>query len=266
MNEAVVSSIFIYPVKGFSGIRLKNSKVLTEGLEHDRKLMLVDKNGRFLSQREHAIMTLFQCSIQDGMLDIVFENDSIKLDLNEELSGLKSVSVWNSKLKAKPYSVKVNEWFSNHLGQECYLVRQDDMHTRYKRLYTPPFKTFVSFADGYPFLILSEASMDLLNSKMDKQLHIDRFRANIIIKGCEAHFEDQIMEYQIGTAIFKNIKPCARCIVTTIDQQTAQRSAEPLKTLSTYRKKANKINFGVNSICLERGIITEGDPIIATKY
>ena len=264
MNLPSVSSIFIYPVKGLSGIELNSCKVLTEGLENDRRLMLVDSNGKFISQREHSILSLFKCSIKDAILKVEFKDSDLDISLMENLNYLTPVSVWNSKLKASQYQSHINEWFSDHLNQKCNLVKLDSNHRRFKRLFVPPFSTYVSFADGYPILLLSEASMALLNSKLEKQLLIDRFRANIIINNCEAHEEDEYGRYRIGDVEFKNIKPCARCIVTTIDQQTAERSPEPLKTLSSYRKKGNKIFFGVNSICLKEGIIQK-DNILEFK-
>ena len=262
MKDVYVSSIHIYPVKGLAGIEVDSARAENEGLENDRKLMLVDKTGRFLSQREHAKMTLFKCDIKNSDLEISYDNDSISINLNQDLESLRPVSVWNSKLKSRVYPDKVNNWFSEHLDQEAFLVRLDPAHARYKRLFTKPYKTNVSFADGYPFLILSEASMELLNSKLDKKLLIDRFRANIILKGGEPHFEDEIEEFKIGSAEFKNINPCARCIVTTIDQQTASKTPEPLKTLAKYRKWNNNIYFGMNSICTRDGIINTDEQVL----
>lgn len=262
MNSPFVSSIFIYPVKGLSGIEMNSCKVLTEGLENDRRLMLVDSSGKFLSQREHSILSLFKCSINADVLKVEFKSSNLEIPLLEKLDFLTPVSVWNSKLKAAKYQKYINEWFSDHLKQECNLVKLDPNNKRFKRLFVPPFSTYVSFADGYPILLLSEASMELLNSKLDKQLLIDRFRANIIISNCDAHAEDEIGSYSIGEAEFKNIKPCARCLVTTIDQQTAKRSQEPLKTLSTYRKRSNDIYFGMNSICVKEGSIKKLDTLV----
>lgn len=259
----VVEQIIVYPIKSLSGVGMNRLMAREEGFAYDRRMMLVDDDCRFMSQRENARMALFQCQFGKDSLIVSYENDQLHIPLKKDYSSqlLRKVSVWSSNLKASIISKEVDAWFSDRLGKSVSLVRLSKDHKRYKRFYKKPFKTSVSFADGYPYLVLSKESMILLNEKLDKSLDINRFRANIIISGDEPHAEDSWSEYKIASAHFRNIKPCARCVVTTIDQETGEKSSEPLKTLSAYRRKGNKIYFGINAICLKEGEISLGQEI-----
>jgi uncharacterized protein YcbX len=136
-----------------------------------------------------------------------------------------------------------------------------DISDRIKAFKIPPFKTKVSLADGYPYLILGEKSMNELNERMEEKLNIDRFRPNIIVSTDVAHEEDAWNNFKLGDAELKIIKPCARCIIPTIDQKSAEQGKEPLKTLATYRKKDNQIFFGANAIVTVQGKISVGNEI-----
>jgi len=257
-----VSQIFIYPIKGLGGISLTSAKAKIEGFENDRRWMLVDKDGKFLSQRENAMMALFKTECIEEGINVTYENESVVIPFNTNEHEVKHVSVWGSKMKAQEVSPLFSTWFSDNMHMNCTLVSMTEISKRYKRLFVPPFKTYVSFADGYPYLILGEESMVHLNEKLDSPLKIDRFRANIIVTSQQPHEEDDWSEYKIGTSKMKVIKPCARCNVTTINQQTGEIGKEPLKTLATYRRKANKIYFGANAIILEEGEISVGDSVL----
>jgi uncharacterized protein YcbX len=139
------------------------------------------------------------------------------------------------------------------------LVKMTDISKRPKRLFVPPYKTTLSFADGYPYLILGEESMNQLNAKLEQPVRADRFRANIIVSSSIAHEEDEWKGLNAGNAQLQVIKPCARCVMITVNQQTGETGKEPLKTLAGYRQKRNKIYFGANAICTEDGIISVGD-------
>ncbi len=254
-----VSDIIIYPIKSLSGISLPKVEVTSIGLENDRKWMLIDENGQFMSQREYPQLATFKTTLSEGHLIVSHQNAQIQFKLDTHTEEVKKVSVWNSQLKTHLVSNEVSEWFSNHLNAKVDLVLMTEISKRYKRLFVPPFKTYVSLADGYPILILGTASMDHLNEKMDDPLNIDRFRANIIVETDTPHEEDDWSTFSIGSADLKVIKPCARCIVTTINQSTAALGKEPLKTLSTYRKKNNKIFFGANVVVLNEGSFGVGD-------
>jgi len=256
-----ISDLFIYPIKSMAGISVDSATALTEGFEYDRRMMLVDETGKFMSQREHAKMALFQTEIIDGHISVRFDNGSINIPIGEMYELTTSVSVWGSKLKAYEMNAIFSEWFSDHLNQKVKLVTMGEKSKRYKRLFESPFSTYVSLADGYPYLLLGKASLNELNTRCPEEIPMDRFRANIIVESQNPHEEDDLGSLELGQAKFKNIKPCARCVVITIDQKNAIKSKEPLATLSQYRKVRNKINFGTNLICLEEGIVKVGDEL-----
>jgi len=260
-----VASLHIYPIKSLGSIALSEMEALTEGFKYDRRWMLVDESGEFLTQRKHKRMAQFNCEISDGFITVSYGNEQINIPLDHHLPDPMKVQVWSSKLKANEVSRQFSEWFSKHLGQRCTLVKMTDDSKRYKRLFTSPFKTHVSLADGYPYLVLGTASMKLLNDKCPETIPLDRFRANIILDTDEPHEEDAYSEFSLGTAKFKVIKPCARCQVITIDQQTGEMGKEPTKTLASYRNKKSKILFGANTILLEEGRVSIGDVIKASE-
>ena len=262
MTDKTITELLLYPIKSLGGISVPSAQVLTEGFQYDRRWMLVDAEGQFMTQREHAKMTLFSCELSEEVLIIKYQDEEKKIPLANHSENVSRVQVWSSKLKAHQVSSEISEWFSDHLGAQVDLVKLTDISKRPKRLFVPPYKTHLSFADGYPYLILGTASMETLNKKLELPLTMDRFRANIIVQTSEAHEEDEWkQDFVAGTASMKVIKPCARCVVTTIDQQTGIKGKEPLKTLTTYRKWRNKIWFGANAICLREGRLSVGDTI-----
>lgn len=254
-----ISSLHIYPIKSLGGITLTQCAAFYEGFKNDRRWMLVDQDGQFLTQRNHAQMALFNCRIEEDMLYISYKDEEQAITFTQQTQDVKDITVWDSNLKAHTVNDQLSEWFSDHLGMSATLVKMTKISERIKAFTKPPFKTKVSFADGYPYLILSRASMDHLNSKLDTPLNINRFRANIIVDTTKPHEEDSWNNITIGNADLKVIKPCARCVVTTIDQETATKGKEPLKTLADYRKSLKKIYFGANTMVLKEGIIKVGD-------
>ena len=147
----------------------------------------------------------------------------------------------------------INDWFSGMLGQDLRLVWMPDTTRRAADGRYAPKGQYVSFADGFPFLILGQASLDDLNHRLMQPLPMNRFRPNLVFTGGPAFDEDNWLEFQIGNVQFKNVKPCARCMITTIDQETALRAQEPLRTLATFRRRNNKIYFAQNAVWLGAG-------------
>ncbi len=257
-----IKDIVIYPIKGLSGISMTECMAYEKGLEHDRRFMLVGPSGKFISQRENSQLALFETKIQDNKLTVTYGQNEITIPLLKEQTELKNVTVWEHEFQAFLSNPRIDHWFSEQLGKDCHLVYMDEGNFRQKALMKSPTSTEVSFADGYPYLILGTGSMDYLNEKMNLSYNIDRFRANIIIETKEEHVEDTMDYLSFGKTNFRMIKPCARCQVTTIDQKTGERSKEPLKTLATYRQKENKIYFGMNAVCITEGKIRVGDLLI----
>lgn len=258
-----VSAINIYPIKSLGGISLKEADAEVLGLKHDRRMMLVDEAGIFISQRKFNKLALINCQINDDTLIVSIDKNELEIPLNLNSSrSYTNVSIWDDTLNAEVFPDSINLWFSGILDKEVRLVKYGQNSNRVKSFKKDPKQSLVSFADGYPYLLLGTASMNFLNKKLETPVNIDRFRANIEVDTNEAHQEDGWEDLMIGTSRFKNIKTCKRCIMTTIDQQSGLKGSEPLKTLSTYRKLDSHIHFGTNLICTKLGKIRVGDSVV----
>lgn len=166
-----------------------------------------------------------------------------------------NVNIWDDTCTAELVSSVADNWFSEILNVKCRLVRMPESTKRLvDRKYSSEEKS-VSFADGYPFLIIGQASLDDLNKKLRQPLPIDRFRPNFVFTGGEPFEEDNWKKFKIGEVVFTALKPCARCMITTIDQDSSEKGFEPLTTLASYRKKDSKVLFGMNLICNSTGTI-----------
>ena len=257
----IVDSIYVYPVKSMRGIKLEKALVEEEGLKYDRRWMLIDENGKFISQRDYPILSQFVTKLSNSHLNIGYKDSNIEIPLESVGSEKINVSVWNSKFKSNTIHVEYNQWLSEQLGAKVRIVKMEKPGIRHKRLFKDPWKTIVSYADGYPYLILGTASLELLNDKLESPLGMERFRPNIVVKTDIPHIEDEWNNIKMGNSVLLNIKPCARCIMTTINQETSELAAEPLKTLNGYRKRKNKILFGSNAIYISGDEIRVGDNV-----
>ncbi|MFM7486985.1 MAG: MOSC domain-containing protein [Cytophagales bacterium] len=258
-----LTEIWIYPVKSMGGIRLASAKVMEKGLQHDRRWMLVDSENCFITQRIHHQLALFNLSLQpDGFL-ITHQTDSTLLPFTTHLlpEPLQS-KVWADDVTVHEVSKELSNWFSQRLDIACRLVQFPESNTRLVDAQYRVTDSQVSLADGYPILIIGQSSLDDLNSRLQHHLPMNRFRPNLVFTGGQPYEEDNWRGFSIGKKRFVGVKPCARCVLTTIDQQTAMAGKEPLATLATYRKKENKIYFGQNVIALDYDEIFEGDEII----
>ncbi|MEN9610572.1 MAG: hypothetical protein RLZZ628_1386 [Bacteroidota bacterium] len=252
-----VTQINIYPIKSFDGYTVSSAIVEKRGLQYDRRWMLVDSNGVFLTQRTHPQMALFRALIQDNQLIINDKSNHqtlLTLGLNETSGETMMVEIWDDRCNAALVSPKADSILSAALGLDCKLVKMPDETAR---RVDEDFNTgtdIVSFADGYPILIAGEASLKDLKNRLDKEtkenITMRRFRPNIIFSGGQPYEEDNWAHFRIGDIHFQGVKPCARCVLTTIDPDTGIPASdkEPLATLSTYRKRNRKIYFGQNAI------------------
>lgn len=265
MKNLNLSEINIYPIKSLGGVSLNSCLVEERGLQYDRRWLLVDKNGMFMTQRTYPQMALISVSISKNGLIITHKINrtmrSILIPFNTQENHTVDVIIWSDKCKAVLVGREYNEWFSEALQTECRLVHMPDDEIRLvEKKYTSEDRK-VSFADAYPFLIIGQSSLDDLNSRLSVKLPMNRFRTNFVFTGGEPYEEDDWNNFTIGVVKFQAVKPCDRCVITTTDQDTSQRNEEPLKTLSTYRKKNNKVLFGMNLISYSYGIINVGDSI-----
>ncbi len=263
-----LSEINIYPVKSLAGISLKESKIEQRGLEFDRRWMLIDENNKFLTQREFPKMATVKTEILADGLQVSSNGKSFNVAFEPDGDETKTVKIWSSRCKAKIYDDLINKWFSDVLETNCKLVLMpEETRRKVNYFYAVERDDHVSFADGYPFLLIGENSLADLNSRLAEDLPMNRFRPNLVVSDSEGFAEDGWKKIRIGGAIFHVVKPCARCVITTIEQTTGEKDGkEPLKTLAGFRipKRSvkKKILFGQNLIAEKAGdILRVGDKI-----
>ena len=260
-----VSELYIYPIKSLSGIAVKSAKITDRGFEHDRRWLLVDAENRFLTQREHPQMALLQPTIDSNELRITHKisSKSFTISLNTPPSGDRgAVTIWDDICEAEFVSDEADRWFSTILGLKCRLVYMPDETRRIVDQRYAPENAVTSFSDAYPFLIIGQASLNDLNNRLDEPLPMNRFRPNIVFTGGGPYDEDLYNHFKICGIDFYGVKLCARCVMTTIEQETAKKGKEPLKKLASYRFKNNKILFGQNLIHQGDGEIAVGDALV----
>lgn len=266
MSPVILSDIYIYPVKSLAGIKVSNWQVNEKGLLHDRKWMLIDNNNHFLSQRHLPKMALIKTQLkQNSLILSTATSGSISLPLFPDQGEEIITTIWNDQCVSKTTSKEADQWLSNFLGTQCKLVYQPDEVVRsVDQTYATPMDK-VTFADGFPFLIISEASLTSLNQAMELQLPMLRFRPNLVISNCESYAEDSWREITINNIGFRLPKPCSRCAVPTINLETAQTDKEPLKTLNRLRKTNNHVYFGQNALHNNCGELYVGCNVIIDK-
>ncbi|MCH7398787.1 MOSC domain-containing protein [Belliella sp. DSM 107340] len=259
-----LKDIYIYPIKSLGGIRLTEAILEEKGLQYDRRWMLIDKDGKFLSQRTIPKLALLQVSISENKLQVTHKkepNISISFPLDAKTNKLKNVSIWEDVVEGQVVDKHVSDWFSEQLSMSCELVIMPESTKRkLKEKYAVNGES-VSFADGMPYLLIGQSSLDDLNEKLEDPVPMDRFRPNLVFEGGEAFEEDKWDQIQVGTALFKITKPCARCVMVTVDQENANKSKEPLKTLASYRTVDGKVMFGQNMLLLKGEKIAVGDEV-----
>jgi len=258
-----VNALYIYPVKSLAGIAMKGSALDAMGLKHDRRWMLVSPEGNFLSQRKFPQMALIQPKFIDQQLILTTANQADLIVAEADTQQTLQVTIWKDSVTAQRIDEQADKWLSKALGTPCHLVYIPDNEIRQC---DPEFSKqgeHTGFADGFPILLISTASLEDLNQRLDQPITMKRFRPNIVIEGCEAFAEDDLKAFSIGGVGMRGVKPCSRCILTTVDPETGQRTgAEPLQTLMRYRKQGNKVNFGQNVIHNSVGSIQVGDLIL----
>ena len=255
-----VVNLIEYPVKGLLGNSLSCAGVNKRGLAMDRRWMLTDESGNFLSQRQLPDLTQFIPVFHENLTIKHLPSGSEKKIEITEFDQIRKVEVWGQYCSAHGTSNEINRWLSEILNQKVDLVYMDDHDLR--AIESADVDDIVSFADGYPILMANNASLNDLNSKLTSPIEMNRFRPNIVVEGDVPFAEDNWKRIKIGDLTFKVAKKCARCHVINIDQDTGVSSKEPLKTLSTFRKEGNKVNFGINLIPESTGIIHHKDHVV----
>lgn len=262
-----ISQLFVYPVKSLGGVPVATSEITDKGLKYDRRWMLVNDHLSFITQREFPQMSLLKVQIGKGFLTISdknFNNSDLIIPFDEFDNGQYDVTIWNAVCRANGTSKYIDQWFSDILKINCRLMFMPDETMRPVDTtsgYAPKGK-FTSFADAYPFLMLSEESLNDLNTRLQTPVSINRFRPNLVFTGGTPYFEDELGDFEINEVKFTGLENCARCSIISINQDNAAISKEPLKTLSTYRRSENNVCFGRNIVHSGAGKISVGDEIL----
>ena len=263
-----LSEINIYPIKSLGGISLNETRIARGGLELDRRRMLVDENNNFLTQRDFPKMATLIPEVLPGGLQISNGAEKLLVPSAPHSTKIETVKIWTARVRAQVYEDSVNEFFGAALQTKCRLVLMPaETQRRVSSFYAVHKDDSVSFADAYPFLLIGENSLADLNAKLEKQIPMNRFRPNFVVADSESFAEDGWQKMKIGENIFHLVKPCARCVMTTIEQSNGEKQGlEPLKTLSNYRipKRSvkKKILFGQNLIAEnDTGVLRVSDKI-----
>ena len=262
MSTLTLSEIWIYPIKSLGGIRVSSARVMEKGLEHDRRWMLVDENGRFMTQRVFHKMALFKLRPENGGFVIHHEEDSLAMPDEPKVGPSRKVTIWDDTVEVMEAAPEVHAWFSRYLETNCRLVAFPEDNARRIDPYYWQAEDNVSLADGYPLLLIGQASLDDLNRRLETPVPMNRFRPNLVFTGGAPYEEEHWKGFAVGSQRLAGVKPCARCVLTTVDQETGVKGREPLLTLSRYRKEGDRILFGQNVIPIDYGQIQEGDEIV----
>lgn len=265
-----ISALNIYPVKSLAGISLQTSELDSMGLKYDRRWMLVSPEGKFLSQRQISKMALIKTKLdKEGQLTLSMQGKpDHSVPCVTEFNVSMPVIIWDDVVQAKRVGDESDTWLSDVLDTSCHLVYISEDEIRQCDLDYAKQGDRTGFSDGFPILLLSEASLADLNDRLDEPVTMQRFRPNIVVSGCDAFAEDQLKSFSISDVVMRGVKLCSRCVITTVDPETGVRfNMQPLATLMKYRKSkagnnSNKVFFGMNVIHESSGRLKVGDTIL----
>ncbi len=255
MNAATLRSLHVYPLKSARGISLPAAALGARGLAGDREWLLIDEQQRFLTQRELPQLARLSAEPHAGHLLLrVPQRQPLHVDRSDDGRRLR-VKIWKDECIAIDAGDAAAAWLSGWLQRSCRLVRFDLQQRRLSSAqWTGDIEADNAFSDGYPILVIGEASLADLNRRVGRDLPMDRFRPNLVLAGLEPYAEDDIDELRIGAVRLRLVKPCTRCVITTTDQLTGTRDGdEPLRTLRSYRHdpQLRGVLFGQNAIIVE---------------
>lgn len=251
--EVTLVELIVYPVKSCRGIAVGTATVTARGLAHDREWLVVDEDGRFLTQREYPQLAWVETALTSDSLRLSSPRQSTGLTIPLAQRDLRTlqVQIWRDTCAALEEGPAAAEWFSALLGKPVRLVRFDPEH---RRLCSPEWTAGAEaenqFSDGFSLMLVGQESLDDLNMRLSERLPMNRFRPNLVVSGLPAFAEDQLVSLCSGNLEIRPVKPCVRCSITTTDQQTLEIGREPLRTLATFRhdKVLCGVTFGMNAI------------------
>ena len=258
-----LTSLHLYPIKSAAGLAPEEWELDNFGLRYDRRWMVVDAAGRLITQRTHPRLALVRPTVGDGTLRVETSGMPVlELPLAPGASVTTTAVVWDDACAAVWTGERAARWFSDLLDTHCSLVYMPESTVRPADPAYAPADTRVSFADAFPFLLISEESLAELNGRLPSPVPMNRFRPNLVIAGGEPYGEDRMPAFGIGPLRFRVVKPCDRCVLTTVDQATGRSGGpEPLRTLSGYRKRDGKVLFGQNVVHDRPGRLHVGAPL-----
>lgn len=256
-----LSGLYLYPMKSCAPLAVESARVEPRGLAHDRRWMVVDADGRFLTGREFPQLTLVRAVPLDDGLSLEAPGMPALHVPAADTDEVLPVVVWKSDVLARPCSAIADDWLSAFLGQPVRLVRMDaGIHRPIASTHAQPGDE-VSFADAFPLLLITRAALDGLNARLSQPVPMLRFRPNMVVDAAPAHAEDGWSRIRIGGHAFDVGPACVRCVFTTVDFERGERDAsgEPLRTLVTYRRGEEGVTFGRNLIPRGTGMLRVGD-------
>lgn len=262
MSSLVLSEMHLYPIKSCGGFSVTSASLDRFGMVGDRRWMLVDDQNVALTQRECAVMALIHTQLSANGLNINLRGESLGIEIPaDSMAAHTEVTVWGDKVQALDAGEEAAQWLSERLALPCRLVYMPDESQR------PVDKNFategetVSFADGFPLLLISQASLDDLNGRLEDPVPMNRFRPNLVVSGCAPFEEDTWRRIRIGDVEFDLPKPCSRCVMPSIDQATGMRDKAINPVLASYRRRDGRIYFGQNLLYRDMGILNISAPI-----
>jgi uncharacterized protein YcbX len=262
--HGTLAAITIYPVKSTAGLALERATVEPRGLADDRRWMVIDADGRFITGRQVPAMVRITAVPRAGGLVLSAPgHGSLQVAAPRADAARRSVVVWKDTVDAAGTDDAASTWLAAVLGRPAQLVAMDEAAHRAVSRDFGEAGDEVSFADGFPLLLVGQASLDALNARLAQAVPMARFRPNLVIAGAPPHAEDAWRRVRIGAVAFDVAKPCTRCVFTTVDPQhgTIDPSGEPLQTLKTYRRSPDGVTFGMNLIARGTGVVAVGDPV-----
>ena len=272
MPTVTVSNLYIYPIKSTMGISLPHADIDELGLAFDRRFVISDNSGQFITARTEPTLCLVKSTLtEQGISLSAPKMPTLTLAYDNFSNHYQNVTVWGDEISAQFCSTAASSWFSDYLQRPCQLLYFGQASSRMKNTNSNDARK-VAFADGYPLLLISQASLDDLNQRLSannqQTVSMAQFRPNIVVDRCLPFAEDSWQQIRIGDIDFQVSKPCERCIFTTINPENGIKNAEqqPLSTLKTYRQTNNgEVLFGQNLIPLNSGTIKQGDKLTVSK-
>ena len=260
MPPIFLSEINIYPIKSCKGTSLGSWQLDDRGFRFDRRWMVVDGRFRFMTQRGVPRLSLIAVDLHSDHLALGAPGmGTLEITIMSAVDQTVQAVVWDDTVAAVDCGEEAAEWLTRFLGLEARLVYMPDIADRVAE--RDGYVSQVSFADSYPLLLISEASLEDLNSRLDEPLPMNRFRPNLVVRGCAPYAEDTWKEIEVNGVRIHVVKPCSRCATTTVNQSTGEKGKEPLRTLATYRQHDGKVFFGQNLIHETTGTLKVGDEV-----